>query len=51
MCMDIALEFKQSDDFENAFMCPVYDGQDSVMKSYTEHILTTKVLDSKLKIK
>lgn len=41
--MDIVLEFRQCDDYENIFMCPIYGSQDHVMKKYTDHILSTKV--------
>lgn len=41
--MNIVLEFRQCDDYENVFMCPIYSSQDHVMKKYTEHILSSKV--------
>jgi len=41
--MDIVLEFRQSDDFENVFMYPVYDSQDAEMENYCDYILKTKV--------
>lgn len=44
MCVSMALEFRQCDDFENVFMCPVYDSEDRAMKNYAEHILKIKVL-------
>jgi len=42
-CMDIVLEFRQSDDFENVFMYSVYDSQDVEMGNYSDHIIKTKV--------
>ncbi|XP_060836307.1 fatty acid synthase-like [Rhopalosiphum padi] len=41
-CMDIVLEFRQSDDFENVFMYSVYDSQDVEMGNYSDHIIKTK---------
>jgi len=42
-CMDIVLEFRHSGDFENVFMYPVYDDQDTEMENYSDQILKTKV--------
>lgn len=44
--MDLVLEFKQCDDFENAFVCPVFNSQDQTMRHYTNYILETKVMRS-----
>lgn len=41
--MDIVLEFRQSDDFENVFMYQMYDSRDAEMENYSDHILKTKV--------
>lgn len=41
--MDIVLEFRQCDDFENVFMYPMFESQDVEMKNYSDHILKTKV--------
>lgn len=41
--MDIVLEFRQGDDFEDVSMFPVYDSQDAEMSNYSDHILKTKV--------
>ncbi|XP_022162608.1 fatty acid synthase-like [Myzus persicae] len=41
-CMDIVLEFRQSDDFENVFMYQMYDSRDAEMENYSDHILKTK---------
>lgn len=43
MCMDIVLEYKHRDDFENVLLCPVNSNQDGTMKNVVEHILNTKV--------
>lgn len=43
MCMDIVLENKHRDDFENTLLCPVNSSQDGMMKTFVEHILKTKV--------
>lgn len=42
-CMDIVLEYKCRDDFENALLCPVNSNRDGTMKTFVEHILKTKV--------
>jgi len=43
ICMDIVFEFRQCDDFENVFMYPLYDSQDTEMENYSNHILKIKV--------
>ncbi|XP_025202615.1 fatty acid synthase-like [Melanaphis sacchari] len=44
-CMDIVLEFRQSNNFENVFMYPIYDGPDVEMRNYSDHILKTHISD------
>lgn len=43
-CVDVVLEFRQHDNFENVFACPIHNGRDDCsINGYVEHILKTKV--------